>query len=101
MSQKPPGLQVVLRDDDIDEQTVHAPGHPYLQRCPRGDAPADQRCRQQSQLADAAQAGDQQRTVLWPRLVDMYPYFAECQRRTTRQIPVMVLTPEREAASNP
>ena len=49
----------------------------------------------------AAQADDQQRIDLWPRLVDMYPYFAEYQRRTTRQIPVMVLTPEREAASNP
>ncbi len=42
---------------------------------------------------EAAPATERQRADLWPRLVDMYPYFAEYQRRTARQIPVVVLTP--------
>jgi deazaflavin-dependent oxidoreductase (nitroreductase family) len=42
---------------------------------------------------DAAPATDEERPELWRRLVEMYPYFTEYQKRTTRQIPVVVLTP--------
>lgn len=42
----------------------------------------------------AALAGEQERPELWRRLVAMYPYFTEYQKRTTRQIPVIVLTPD-------
>lgn len=41
----------------------------------------------------AAKASAEERARLWPRLVEMYPYFAEYQQRTTREIPVVVLTP--------
>lgn len=41
----------------------------------------------------AAEASTEQRAELWPRLVEMYPYFAEYQQRTSRQIPVVILTP--------
>ena len=34
-----------------------------------------------------------ERAALWPRLIAMYPYFAEYQQRTTREIPVVLLTP--------
>lgn len=43
----------------------------------------------------ASVATADQRSVLWPRLVEMYPYFAEYQQKTTRQIPVVLLTPTR------
>lgn len=36
-----------------------------------------------------------ERARLWPRLVQMYPYFEEYQQRTSREIPVVVLTPTR------
>ncbi len=42
----------------------------------------------------ASQAGAEDRSRLWPRLVEMYPYFAEYQERTTREIPVVILTPQ-------
>lgn len=45
----------------------------------------------------AARADADERPELWRRLVEMYPYFTEYQRRTTRQIPVIVLTPQRSA----
>ncbi len=41
----------------------------------------------------AAQATSAERPELWRRLVQMYPYFTDYQRRTTREIPVIVLTP--------
>jgi len=42
---------------------------------------------------NAAVAPADQRPDLWRRLVDMYPYFTEYQQRTSREIPVVVLTP--------
>lgn len=42
---------------------------------------------------EAAQASPQERPHLWQRLVQMYPYFADYEKRTTREIPVIVLTP--------
>lgn len=41
----------------------------------------------------AAQASPAERPELWRRLVQMYPYFTDYQRRTKREIPVIVLTP--------
>jgi deazaflavin-dependent oxidoreductase (nitroreductase family) len=38
-------------------------------------------------------APSDQRADLWRRLVDMYPYFTEYQQRTSREIPVVILTP--------
>lgn len=52
----------------------------------------DQRVR-----VEATQASAAERPELWRRLVEMYPYFTDYQRRTTRQIPVIVLTPQRSA----
>ena len=41
----------------------------------------------------ARRATDAEKAVLWPRLVAMYPSYADYQARTTRQIPVIILTP--------
>lgn len=41
----------------------------------------------------ATLASAEQRAELWRRLVQMYPYFAEYQQRTSREIPVVILTP--------
>jgi hypothetical protein len=32
---------------------------------------------------------------LWPRLCEMYPSYADYQKRTTREIPVLILSPAR------
>lgn len=42
---------------------------------------------------EAARASSEERPGLWRRLVQMYPYFSDYEKRTTRQIPVIVLTP--------
>lgn len=45
----------------------------------------------------ASVATSDERVTLWPRLVQMYPYFAEYQSRTSREIPVVLLTPVQRA----
>jgi deazaflavin-dependent oxidoreductase (nitroreductase family) len=42
---------------------------------------------------EANQASADERPGLWRRLVQMYPYFADYEGRTTREIPVIILTP--------
>ncbi len=41
----------------------------------------------------AATATEEEKGGLWPRLVAMYPSYASYQARTSRQIPVVILTP--------
>ena len=41
----------------------------------------------------ARQADAQERQRLWPLLVDMYPGYADYQKKTTREIPVVILSP--------
>jgi deazaflavin-dependent oxidoreductase (nitroreductase family) len=41
----------------------------------------------------ARQADAQERSRLWPRLLVMYPGYARYQQRTSREIPVVLLTP--------
>jgi F420H(2)-dependent quinone reductase len=38
-------------------------------------------------------ASSEERARLWPRLVEMYSPYAEYQKKTTREIPVVVLEP--------
>jgi deazaflavin-dependent oxidoreductase (nitroreductase family) len=42
----------------------------------------------------AREASAAERAELWPRLVDMYGDFEVYQRRTEREIPVVILSPE-------
>jgi deazaflavin-dependent oxidoreductase (nitroreductase family) len=41
----------------------------------------------------ARQVSDQEKAALWPRLTGMYPDFNDYQGRTTRNIPVLRLSP--------
>jgi len=41
----------------------------------------------------ARRASDEEKAAYWPRLVEIYPDYADYQARTTRNIPVMVLSP--------
>ena len=41
----------------------------------------------------ARQATPEEKTRLWPRLVAGYPHYDEYQKRTSRQIPVFILSP--------
>jgi F420H(2)-dependent quinone reductase len=41
----------------------------------------------------ARPAAEDERAALWPRLVAIYPPYGDYQRRTTRRIPVMRLSP--------
>ncbi len=49
--------------------------------------------KQRARPVHAHQADAQERTLLWPRLVDLYADFATYQETTDREIPVVVLTP--------
>jgi deazaflavin-dependent oxidoreductase (nitroreductase family) len=44
--------------------------------------------------ASASKAMEPERTRLYGKMVEMMPGFAEYQKKTTRSIPVIVLTPE-------
>jgi F420H(2)-dependent quinone reductase len=50
-----------------------------------------------SRLTDrvARRASDAEKAALWPRLVAIYPDYADYQARTDRNIPVMILSPRR------
>jgi deazaflavin-dependent oxidoreductase (nitroreductase family) len=41
----------------------------------------------------ARRASDAEKTTLWPRLIAMYRDYDDYQARTTRDIPVMILSP--------
>ncbi len=41
----------------------------------------------------ATVAASEERPQLWEKLVAMYPYFTDYQQRTSRSIPVIILTP--------
>jgi len=43
----------------------------------------------------ARRASDAEKAALWPRLVAIYPDYADDQARTDRNIPVMILSPRR------
>jgi F420H(2)-dependent quinone reductase len=43
--------------------------------------------------ATARRASAKEKAQLWPRLVAMYPTYEDYQKRTTRDIPVVIATP--------
>jgi len=44
-------------------------------------------------VMNARQATANEKAAVWPKLVAMYPSYADYQKRTTRDIPVVLLTP--------
>ena len=49
--------------------------------------------RERKRLVRARVADDEERTALWPRLLDLYADFAKYEAWTDREIPVVVLEP--------
>jgi len=49
----------------------------------------------QVMAAIARTATSEERARLWPRLVEVWPDFDEYQKKTDREIPVVLLTPQR------
>jgi deazaflavin-dependent oxidoreductase (nitroreductase family) len=47
----------------------------------------------------AHQASSEEKAALWPKLVAMYPDYAQYQQRTTRDIPVIICSPVRAGSS--
>ena len=45
----------------------------------------------------AREANAEERSRLWPLLVDMYGGYADYQKKTTREIPVIILQPQNRA----
>ncbi len=43
--------------------------------------------------ATARRASAEEKAQLWPRLVAMYPTYEDYQKRTTRDIPIVIATP--------
>jgi F420H(2)-dependent quinone reductase len=41
----------------------------------------------------ARQAGPEERARLWPRMVEAYPTYADYQKRTSREIAIVILSP--------
>ena len=75
-----------------------APQHPSwflnLQTDPRAEIQSGAR---RVQVA-AQPVADEERALLWPRMVALYPAYEAYQQRTTRRIPLVRLTPTAAAA---
>jgi deazaflavin-dependent oxidoreductase (nitroreductase family) len=70
-----------------------APQHPGWYVNLRADPKAEVEIGNSRFAVVAREVGEEERAALWPRLVAMYPPYEEYQRRTTRRIPVVRLSP--------
>ena len=85
-----------LRDGDnlvLVASNGGAPAHPVwwlnLQATPQAEVEIGR----QKLHVTAKQADPQERQRLWPLLVNMYPAYAQYQKKTTREMPVVILQP--------
>ncbi len=85
-----------LRDGDnlvLVASNGGAPSHPIwwlnLQATPQAEVEIGR----QKLRVTAQQANPQEHQRIWPLLVNMYPSYAEYQKKTTREIPVVILQP--------
>ena len=78
-----------------------APKHPAWYR----NLEADPKVRVQvgSRLfeVEARRASTEEKATLWPRLVGLYPQYADYQKRTSREIPVVILRQEYQGTARP
>jgi deazaflavin-dependent oxidoreductase (nitroreductase family) len=72
-----------------------APTHPAWYLNLRGDPAATIQIGGRLLAVTAETAGPEQRARLWPKVAQMYPGYDAYQARTTREIPIVVLTPSR------
>jgi deazaflavin-dependent oxidoreductase (nitroreductase family) len=69
-----------------------APNHPAWYENLRADPDATVEVRSERADVHAATAGGVERARLWELMVEIWPAYDEYQRRTEREIPVVVLT---------
>lgn len=84
-----------LPDDDrflLIASNGGAPRHPQWWRNLQAHPQARVQIGRDTLPVMARQADAQERPVLWERITARYPNFAAYQRRTTREIPVVLLT---------
>ena len=89
-------LTAPLADDDrvvLVASKGGAPRHPawYLNLRANPDVEVTMRGRRRIMVARTADAGE--KAVLWPQIVDAYRGYGAYQRRTDRDIPVVILEP--------
>jgi deazaflavin-dependent oxidoreductase (nitroreductase family) len=70
-----------------------APSHPVWWLNLRAAPQAEVEVGRQKLRVTARQADPQEHQRIWPLLVNMYPSYAEYQKKTTREIPVVILQP--------
>ncbi len=71
-----------------------APKHPTWWLNLQTNPQAEVEIGSQKLRVTARQVNAEERQRLWPLLVDMYPDYAEYQKKTTREIPVVILQPD-------
>jgi F420H(2)-dependent quinone reductase len=87
-----------LRDDGayvIVASFNGAPQHPAWYLNLRSNPDVEVRAGEDTFRARAETADPEERARLWPRLVEMYPSYDDYQAKTTREIPVVLLHPQR------
>ncbi len=77
------------------------PNHPAWYLNLRANPQVSVQLGDQTQTMLAQTAEGEERARLWTRLVEEYPAYAGYQRKTDRQIPVVVLQPETQTSENP
>lgn len=70
-----------------------SPSHPAWYRNLQARPKCELRAGRRRLRAVARTADPEERARLWPLLLELYPGYAEYQRRTEREIPVVVLSP--------
>ncbi len=79
-----------------------APRHPAWWLNLEVDSEPQVRVEDRTLRVRAEEAKGEEKRRLWARLVEMYPAYEDYQRRTTREIPVVILRPQRgTSGSNP
>lgn len=85
-----------LRDGDRIVTVASKGGmdhHPLWYRNLVANPEVDVQIGSQVQAGNARTADDAEKAALWPKLVAMYPSYADYQARTTRSIPVVIIDP--------
>ena len=70
-----------------------APTHPTWWLNLRANPQAEVEIGKQKLPVTARQANPEERAHFWPLLVNMYPGYAEYEKKTTREIPVVIVSP--------
>ncbi len=71
-----------------------APTHPVWWLNLQANPEAEVEIGRRKLRVTARQADAEERKRLWPLVVAMYPSYAEYQKKTTREIPVVILLPQ-------